>query len=438
MIKTSDSQIRHLSQAIQLEEAVNPAILRTTMLTISVTILAFTAWSGFTNINEVARTPGEVVPNGYQQVVQHLEGGIVRKIDVAEGDVVEQGQVLVELDGSGVQEDYKRAKSKQVSLSMQEERLRAYIEKREPDFSAFANEAGESVKDQQSFFETMDSNNKGEKEVIQQQITQKKRMIGTLQAELATARANLDISTKLYERREQLHAKGFLSETKYLEAQQGLNSIKGDITQIQNRISVTNAEISEYQNRLSSLGFSQNDRINERLDAIIAEKAQNEELLQKMQQRSSRLLVRAPVTGIVKGLAVNTIGAVARPGETLMEIVPMNDELVVQVKIPPQHIGHLKIGQPVKVKLSSYDFARYGLLNGKLEQISATTFTGEGGERYYQGKIKLEHNYVGENKNNLIVPGMTVMAEIITGEKTILQYLLKPIHNSLKTAFSER
>ncbi len=438
MIKTSDSQIRHLSQAIQLEEAVSPAILRTTMLTISVTILAFTAWSGFTNINEVARTPGEVVPNGYQQVVQHLEGGIVRKIDVTEGDVVEQGQVLVELDGSGVQEDYKRAKSKQISLSMQEERLRAYMENRAPDFSAFQNETADSVKDQQSFFDTMDSSNKGEKDVIQQQITQKKRIIGSLQAELATARENLAISSKLYERREQLHAKGFLSETKYLEAQQALNSIKGDITQIQNRISVTNAEISEYQNRLSSLGFSQNDRINERLDAIIAEKAQNEELLQKMQQRSSRLSVRAPVTGIVKGLSVNTIGAIARPGETLMEIVPMNDELVVQVKIPPQHIGHLKIGQSVKVKLSSYDFARYGLLNGKLEQISATTFTGESGERYYQGKIKLEHNYVGQNKNNLIVPGMTVMAEIITGEKTILQYLLKPIHNSLKTAFSER
>jgi len=438
MIKTSDSQIRHLSQAIQLEEAVNPAILRTTMLTISVTILAFTAWSGFTNINEVARTPGEVVPNGYQQVVQHLEGGIVKKIDVAEGDVVKQGQALLELDGSGVQEDLQRAKNKQVSLAMQEERLRAYIEKREPDFSAFSQSDAASVRDQQNFFETMESNNEEEKKVIQEQINQKRRMIGSLQAELSTARRNQEISTKLYERREQLHAKGFLSETKYLEAQQALNTIKGDITQIQNRISVANAEISEYQNRLSSLGFSQHDRINERLDAIIAEKAQNAEQLQKMQDRSSRLLVRAPVSGIVKGLGVNTIGAIARPGETLMEIVPMNDELVVQVKIPPQHIGHLKVGQSVKVKLSSYDFARYGLLNGTLEQISATTFTGESGERYYQGKIKLEHNYVGKDKNNLVVPGMTVMAEIITGEKTILQYLLKPIHNSLKTAFSER
>ena len=126
MIRTSENQVRYLSQAIQLEEAVNPAILRTTMLTISVTIIAFTIWSGFTNINEVARTPGEVVPSGYQQVVQHLEGGIVKKIDVKEGDIVNTGQPLVELDDTGVYEDLKRAQSRHITLSMQEERLRAF------------------------------------------------------------------------------------------------------------------------------------------------------------------------------------------------------------------------------------------------------------------------------------------------------------------------
>jgi len=263
-------------------------------------------------------------------------------------------------------------------------------------------------------------------------------MISSLQAELRTAEQNIAISTQLFDKRQQLHDKGFLSETKYLESQQQMNSIRGDIAQTKSRLSVADAEIREYQNRLSSLGLNQNDKINERLDAIIADKAQNTELLREMEDRYQRLSIRAPVGGVVKGLAVNTIGAVIRPGETLMEIVPTGDELVVEVKIPPQHIGHLKLGQKVKVKLSSYDFSRYGLVNGTLEQISATTFSGEGGERYYQGRIRLEHNYVGRDKDKHIMPGMTVMAEIITGEKTILQYLLKPIHNSLKTAFSER
>lgn len=438
MKRTSENQIRHLSQAVQLEEAVSPTIIRTTMMTIGVTIIAFTIWAGFTNINEVARAPGEIVPSGYQQVVQHLEGGLVRKIDVAEGDMVEKGQELVLLDGAGFAEDLERARGKQLALSLQEERLRAYLEKRDPDFSRFKVSDEAALRDQQNFFKSMEVSNAEERKIVQEQIVQKRRVIGSLQSELKTAEGNRDISQKLFNSRQELYGKGFLSETKFLEAQQALNSINGEISQIRSRLSVAQAEISEYQNRLNSLGLTQNDEINTRLDSILVEKAQNEEVLRKLEERSARLAIRAPVSGIVKGLAVNTIGAIVRPGETLMEIVPVDHEMVVQVKIEPQHVGHIKIGQQVKVKLSSFDFARYGLVNGNLEQISATTFSAENGSRYYQGRVKLEHNYVGRDAKNIVMPGMTAMAEIITGEKTILQYLLKPIHNSLKTAFSER
>lgn len=438
MMMTSETQLKYLSQAVQLEEAVSPAIIRTTMTTIGLALLAFTVWAGFTNINEVARTPGEVVPSGYQQVVQHLEGGIVGKILVAEGDIVKPGQILVELNGAGVLEDLERARSKQVALQMQEERLRAFIEKRQPDFSAFSQEHQDIVRDQVNFFSSMSSVNEEERKIIADQIEQKRRVISSLSLELSTAQQNLTIARELFSKREELHGKGYLSDTKYLEARQGMNAIEGDISQIKSRISVAQAEIAEYRNRLSSLGFSQKDRANERLDAVITERLQHEETLRKLEERSGRLAIRAPIGGIVKGLAVNTIGAVIKPGEVLMEVVPVDKDLVVQVKIPPQHIGHLRLGQPVKVKFSSFDFSRYGLLDGKLEQVSATTFSGEGGERYYQGRIKLDRNYVGKDKSNLVVPGMTVMAEIVTGEKTILQYLLKPIHNSLKTAFSER
>lgn len=438
MKKTPDAQIRHLSQAVQLEEAVNPAILRTTMAIIGATILAFTIWSAFTNINEVARTPGEVIPNGYQQVVQHLEGGIVGKINVVEGDLVEKDQLLLRLDGTGITEDLERAIAKKTSLEMQEERLRAYIEKRAPDFSRISGADEQLIRDQTSFFESMERTNEQDKQVVLEQIEQKKRSRISLAAELSTARKNRSISARLFESRKTLREKGYLSETRYLEARQALNSIEGEIAVIESRLSVVDAEIKEFTNRLNSLSFAQNDRVNERLDIIIAERRQHEEILRKLEEKSHRLAVRAPVSGIVKGLAVNTVGAVVMPGETLMEIVPMDGDLVVQVKIPPQHIGHLKIGQAVKVKLSSYDFARYGLIDGSLQHISATTFSGEGGERYYQGRIHLHKNYVGTNAQNLIFPGMTVMAEIITGEKTILQYLLKPIHNSFKTAFSER
>ncbi len=438
MIKTLRQQTQYLSQAIQLEEAVNPAIVKTTMVTISCAIIAFTVWSGFTNINEVARTPGEIVPAGYHQLVQHLEGGIVQDIYVAEGQIVKKGDVLVTLDGEGAKQDLQRAQSKQVSLDLQEERLRAFIEGRPANFAAFQADHADLVKDQASFSRDMVAAHDQEADVVRDQIQQKTRAIESYRTELNTAQSNYAIAAKLFDRRSELHAKGYLSDTKFLEYQQNLNAIRGDIAQIKTKISVAQSEQAEFQNRLKSLGSSYNNNINERLDAVLAEKTQNEELISKLQDRVSRLAIKAPVDGIVKGLSANTIGGVVRPGETLMEIVPTHKDLVVQVKIPPQHIAHLKLGQDVKIKLSSYDFSRYGLIEGKLEYISASTFSAENGDRYYQGRIRMQHQYVGKNPVNIITPGMTVMAEIITGEKTILQYLLKPIHNSLKTAFSER
>jgi membrane fusion protein, adhesin transport system len=438
MKTTKDHQIRYLSQAVQLEEAVNPAIVRSTMLTIGVSILAFLGWAGMTNINEVARAPGEVVPSGYQQVVQHLEGGIVAQIAVKEGDIVKQGQELLVLDGAGTGEDLERARARKNTLLIQEERLRAYKEGRAPDFSRFGMEEGAPIDDQKSFFQSMEQADAEERKVIAQQISQRAALISSLQSEWETARGNHTLAAELFARKEELHRKGYFSETRYLEAKQSLNALAGEMQQIKSRIAATKAEMEEYKNRLSSLEFSQKDQVNTRLDAVLSEYKEHEELLRKLEEKYKRLIVRAPVDGIVKGLTVNTIGAIARPGDTLMEIVPIDHKLMVEVKIEPQHIGHLKAGQPVKIKLSSFDFSRYGLLAGELDKISATTFSGENGARYYKGLVRLSKNYVGGDERNALMPGMTAMAEIITGEKTILQYLLKPIHNSLKTAFSER
>jgi HlyD family secretion protein/adhesin transport system membrane fusion protein len=141
----------------------------------------------------------------------------------------------------------------------------------------------------------------------------------------------------------------------------------------------------------------------------------------------------------VKGLSVNTIGGVVQPGQALMEIVPLDKDLVVEVRIPPRYIGPMHVGQRVQLKVSSYDFSRYGSIGGTLDYISPTTFMGENGERFYRGRVRLDQNYVGHSpRQNIIMPGMTVMADIITGNKTILEYLLKPIHRALLSSFSER
>lgn len=433
-----EKQTRYLSQAIQLEEAVNPHIIRATMAMVCLALVAFLGWAGLTNINEVARTPGEVVPQGYQQTVQHLEGGMVHAINVREGEVVEKGDVLITMSEAAIKEDMERAKSRDLSLTMQIERLRAFVEGREPDFAGLPGNAVQTAQDQAAFFDSMREARTKESEIIADQIAQKKQAINAFYSDISTARQNLTLANDMHARRLELNKKGYTSDMQILEDKRRINDLEGEIKRLNSQIMVARSEIAEFEGRLASLSASHKDNAHERLDVLLAEKAQNDEIIDKLGERISRLEIKAPAKGLIKGLSVNTIGAVIQPGQTLMEIVPMDETLEVQVKISPKDIGHIKIGQPVQVKFSSYDFSRYGSVQGKLGQISATTFSDDKGGRYYQGRVTLDQTHVGHDPNNMIIPGMTVMADVITGEKTILQYLLKPIHVSLKTAFSER
>ncbi len=433
-----EKQTRYLSQAIQLEEAVNPHIIRSTMTIVSLVLLAFFGWAGVTNINEVARTPGEVVPFGHQQIVQHLEGGIVASINVSEGEIVEQGQSLISLNQSSLQEDLQRLQAKSLNLQLHEERLRAFLDGRVPDFSKFTNVDDDTAADQGAFFSGMKNARMKEQDIIVEQINERLQSIESLHSEIATAKKNLSISKDIYARRKRLNDQGYATDMQLLQDKREVNRNDGEVQRLESQILVAQSEIREYEERLSSLTATHKDQALELLSANAAEQAENAEMIEKIEERIGRLQLRAPTSGLVKGLSVNTIGAVVQPGQVLMEIVPLDKDLEVSVKISPQDIGHLKLGQPVQVKFSTFDFSRYGFVTGTLAHISATTFDGERGERYYQGRIVLDRDYVGNNPANKIMPGMTVMADVVTGRKTILQYMLKPIHVSLKTAFSER
>jgi len=433
-----EQQLRYLSQSARLEEAVNPRIVRMTMLMISASIIIFIGWASQAKISEIARTPGEMVPQGFQQVVQHLEGGIVKDIMVQEGQLVEQGQLLVKIDANGITNDYNRAQSTDASLAMQALRLRAFIAQTEPDFSAYEKTMPDLVSNQRAMFKSTITSRDEEALIIKEQISQKRNSINGLNAQLTAAQQNYAIVKDLYSRRVTLNKRGAASDVRVMETKQQMNEVAGQVSQLQSELNVAQDSIREFESRLKSLDARYQNEAHEELNRVEDQLAQNKQILEKVGTQIERLDVRAPVRGLVKGLEVNTIGSVIQPGQVLMEIVPLDKPLVAQVKVPPQHIGHLQVGQNVQVKFSSYDFSRYGSVPGTLTFLSPSTFTGDNGERYYQGQIKLSQSYVGKDNHNTIVPGMTVMADIITGDKTILGYLLKPIQISLKTAFTER
>ncbi len=437
--KGKRQQLRYLTHSARLQETLPSYMARVTIVVVSATVVVFFGWATFTNVNEVARVPGEVVPLGPQQIVQHLEGGIINDIKVEEGALVNQGDILMRLSGSGFNEDLGQVEERQLSLGLQRERLQAFVNDRKPDFTKFTKASAEQIENQNRMYAAMLEARQSERSIIEEQIKQKQNSIKALQSRQATIGQNLNIANDLLDRKAQLESRGYVSKISYLQTQQEAVTLRGESAQLRAQVEEARAAMKEYKDRLTSLDSRFRDDAWKQLEAVENDMAENAKITDKMKNRVDRLEVAAPVRGLVKSLSVNTVGGVVTPGQTLMEIVPLDRPMIVEVRIPPHHIGHLKVGQPVQVKISSFDYSRYGSIEGTLDYMSASTFQNEDGGRYYKGRVRLSQNYVGTDpQRNVIVPGMTVMADIITGDKTIMQYLLKPIRNSMQTAMTER
>lgn len=224
-----------------------------------------------------------------------------------------------------------------------------------------------------------------------------------------------------------------------LTSEQDLNQLKGQLAETENQEKRARDAIREAKTRMQSLSADLKDQAMRDLGQIEADLAEIKKSMTRQVSTAARTTVTSPVRGLVKGLNVHTIGAVIEPGKVIMEIVPIDEELIVEALVAPQDVGMIRVGQPVKIKVSAFDFSRYGTIPGTLDSVSASTFQGEEGQFFYKAKVKLSRNHVGPVPDaNLILPGMTVQADIVTGDKTILQYLLKPVQIAADEALHER
>ncbi len=431
-------QLRILSQSAMLEEARTPYLIRTTMLIICLAFFIFVAWTAFTKIKEMARTTGEIIPSSYVQSIQHLEGGIVAEILVRDDDSVKKGQVLIRLRGDSVKADHKRVLAKLHFLRLKAARLRAFISGDRKEFDRLSKTINARSTEGDLLASMLDGL-KRQQEILRQQLIQKKEQKKVFQQQLQTAKKALEIAKTAFKTQDQLYKEHLVAETTYLAVVREMNQQQGQVNQLKIKINQAQEAINEYEWRLQSLVVETRNKALEKLGAIESELAETEALLKKLEGQIARLEIRSPVDGLVKGLEVHTIGGVIAPGRQLMEIVPAESDLLAEVKISPNDIGHIKIGYPVIVKITSYDFSRYGAINGTVKGLSATTFANQHGQTFYKGMISLEKNYVGNTPGqNVILPGMIVNADIITGEKSLLAYFLKPIYKALNSAFRER
>ncbi len=431
--------LRYLPHAFIMEEAVTPKFVKTAMIIVCVGMISFFIWASLTEINEVANAKGEIVPAGKIRIVEHLEGGIIAGVFHRDGDQVKAGDILLRLDGTAIRQDLIRAKQRLSIHFARRERLTALIEGRKPEFDGIKNAPEIIVDDQGRIYLAKVEAMRVNSDIIRRQIGQRQKTLEVLQSRVATLNKNIPLIQLSRDKRKSLSDRKLSSQFSYLEAEERLHTSIGEQKGLLHEIERAEQEIEELQGELIAL--EQNERVVglEELDELDVEIREDHTIIAKLSEQVNRLEIRAPISGLVKGLTVTNVGEVIRPGEKLMEVVPIGETLVAEVRISPRDIGHVSIGQLAHVRVSSFDFSRFGSLDGTIDKLSATTFVGEDGESYYLGKILLKNNYVGhDSSRNQLLPGMTLDTQIITGGKTILAYLLKPIHYSINSALTER
>lgn len=443
-------KLHHLLQAISLEETGSPKVVIHTILLTCAIFLSIIIWAAITPLNEISFAKGTVVPVGQIPVLQHFEGGIVKRIYVRDGEQVKEGQKLMLLTSANPVAELRRLKVKELALKLVLLRLDSFINNEEGlDREKIIAKVGypqhlNAKQYNEMISETLNLLNQesqarlAEETILKQQISRLESDIASLKdqkSNLTNRKAFMNEQIDIYEK---LRKSKTIPKIKLLDANEKLSDIHGTFLEIDASLQNNMHLLDEAKTRLNKLQTTLIEEALELKAEKFSELLEVQDSIQASSDKVGRLTITAPVAGIVKGLVVDT-GSVIPPGGALLEVVPLDKELVVEAKVKTEDVGHISINDSVNVKVSAYNYVRYGHIDGKIDSISASTFLNENGEPYYKVMVQLEKNYLGLNPNrNLILPGMTVEAEIITGHKSLLSYLLKPIQSSVSRAFHER
>lgn len=397
-------------------------------------------WASIAEIDELTRGEGKIIPSQQLQVIQNLEGGIVSEILVKEGDRVKKGQVLLKIDDKNFASSYGESRLRYVELKAKSLRLTA--EANGQEFMGVDNPS-EDMKRQIAYEKSLyDSNQEQLKKTLQvlhEQMKQKSNELAELESKVKQLQNSYDLVMKELDIMTPLVKKGLVSEMEFLQLKRQTNTIQGDLHTAKLSIPRVQSAIQEAQNKLAGAELDFQNRAKKDLNEAVAEMSRLQEVQTNLEDRVQRTLVRAPVDGTVKQLLVNTVSGVVKPGMDILEIVPTEDTLLVEAKIKPSDVAFLRVGMDATVKFTAYDFSIYGGLKGKLVFISADTITNEKGESYYLVHIKTDKNHLGTTEKPLeLMVGMTTTVDILTGKKTVLDYLLKPILKAKHNALRER
>ncbi len=408
-----------------------------------VSVATLLIWANFAVLDEVTRGEGTVIPSSKTQVIQNLEGGILAEILVQEGDIVEPNDILVRIDNTVAQASFRDAKSQRFQLMAQVARLQAELDDRDLAIpQEVLDEAPTAAQDQQALFDLRKNQLAAQIKVLESQASQRKQEIAEMGSRRTQMENNLQLAREELAITEPLVKKGVLPRLDLIRIQRQIADLEGELSTVRQSIPRLQTAAAEAEQRVEELVLTHRAEVSNELNDAKTELKTVSETLFAGSDRVKRTEVRSLVRGTVKELKHNTIGGVIRPGEDIVEIVPLDDTLLIEAKIRPRDIAFLHPGQKATVKITAYDFSIYGGLDADLERISADTIRDETdphGERFYRVYLRTKTNALEHNGEELpIIPGMTATVEILTGKKSVLDYLLKPLLKARDQAMRER
>jgi adhesin transport system membrane fusion protein len=400
-------------------------------------LFVLVCWAALTEIEEVTRGEGRVIPSHQVQVIQAVDGGVVSEIAVEEGHVVDVGQLLLRIDPTRFVSSLRENRSQYMALLVKSERLKALSENR-----PFMSPAELQEKDQgllereQRLYESSRNELDAQLGVSRQQLQQRHEELREAEANLDQLVHRLELLVKEFDVTKSLLDSGAVSEVELLRLEREVIQTSGEREQVSAQVDRVQSSITEARRRIHEVELAFYNQVRRELSEVQAKLSSLNEEKTTLADRVMHADVKSPVRGTVNRLYVNTLGAVVQPGKEVVEIVPLDDILVLEAKINPKDIAFLRPGLKAQVKFTAYDYAIYGSLEAVVDQIGADTVVDEQGNAYYMVRVHTIKPELGENLP--IIPGMVAQVDIITGQKTLLTYLLKPILRAKAMAFRER
>lgn len=398
-------------------------------------------WAWLATLDEVTVGEGKVIPSRKLQVVQNLEGGIVKEVLVREGDIVAEEQILLRIDDTGFAANFGEARVKALNLEAAIARLTSEVEGAPLSFPAhLMAERPDFAATERANLEARRASQQAELSTLRQQLSQRESELVELRNRLFKLDRSYKLLVEEYNATAPLLDTGSVAKIEVLRLERQVSEMRGDLEGTRLAIPRAGAAIEEIRNRIHEREALHRSEAFRELAQRRAELAAVNQAIGAMRDRVERTDVRSPVRGIVQQIKVRTLGGVVRPGESLVEIVPIDDTLLVEARVRPADIAFIHPDQPATVKLSAYDFSIYGGLTGKVEKISADTVADEKtGEPFYLVQVRTEGTQLQDGERNMaIIPGMVASVDILTGKKSVLDYLLKPFLKAKERALRER